>query len=131
VASDGRSARIRNKLLQLNSSRDGDGSYLIGIYENNVVRERGVWKISRMDLDYTWNANYSTGWARVTPTAPPGPRTPAATPAAPRPAPANNGVPPDGPLRGAPAAPYPGLAVMAFHYKNPVSGRDPPELLPP
>ncbi len=67
VAPDGRSARIRNKLLQLNSSRDGDGSYIIGIYENNVVRERGVWKISRMDLDYTWSASYSTGWARVTP----------------------------------------------------------------
>jgi ABC-type nitrate/sulfonate/bicarbonate transport system substrate-binding protein len=126
VAPDGRSARIRNKLLQLNSSRDGDGSYLIGIYENNIVRERGVWKISRMDLDYTWNANYSTGWARVTP---PARRAPAAAPAAP--AAANNGVPPDGPLRGAPAAPYPELAVMAFHYKNPVSGRDPPELLPP
>jgi hypothetical protein len=39
--------------------------------------------------------------------------------------------PPDAPLRGAPAAPYPDLATMAFHYKNPVSGRDPPELLPP
>ena len=126
VAADGRSARIREKLLQLNSARDGDGSYIIGIYENNVVRERGVWKISRMDLDYTWTANYSTGWARV---APPVPR---AAPAAPvRPAAVNNGFAPDGPLRGAPAAPYPQLATMAFHYKNPVSGRDPPELLPP
>ena len=38
---------------------------------------------------------------------------------------------PDAPLRGAPAAPYPDLFPMAFHYRNPVSGREPPELLPP
>jgi hypothetical protein len=129
VAADGRSARIRNKLLQFNSSRDGDGSYIIGIYENNAVRERGVWKISRMDLDYTWNASYSTGWARVAER-----RTPVAPAAAPAPAPArapNPALTPDAPLRGAPAAPYPDLATMAFHYRNPVSGRDPPELLPP
>jgi hypothetical protein len=135
VAPDGQSARIRNKLLQLNSSRDGDGSYIVGIYENNLVRENGVWKISRMDLDYTWNANYSTGWARV-PERRTAPATSAAgTSPAPRAAAVPAGTsglpPPDGPLRGAPAAPYPDLAVMAFHYKNPVSGRDPPELLPP
>ncbi len=138
VAADGRTARIRTKLLQLNSARDGDGSYIMGIYENNIVRERGVWKISRMDLDYTWNASYSTGWARVTPPVPraapaaqtaPGSAPPAAA-TAPRAA-ASSVPPPDGPLRGAPAAPYPELATMAFHYKNPVSGRDPPELLPP
>jgi hypothetical protein len=133
VAPDGQSARIRNKLLQLNSSRDGDGSYIIGIYENNLVRENGAWKISRMDLDYTWNANYSTGWARV-PQRRVAPAANAAAPAARAPATAGAGgglPPPDGPLRGAPAAPYPDLAVMAFHYRNPVSGRDPPELLPP
>jgi hypothetical protein len=136
VAADGSAARIRNKLLQLNSSRDGDGSYIIGIYENNIVRENGVWKISRMDLDYTWNASYSTGWARVAPrraAAAPATATAASpAPAAPAaPARANTMPPPDGPLRGAPAAPYPDLATMAFHYINPVSGRDPPELLPP
>jgi len=129
VAADGRSALIRNKLLQLNSSRDGDGSYIVGIYENKLVRERGVWKISRMDLEYTWNANYSTGWARVASRPTPARSNPA-TAAAPR-TPANPALIPDAPLRGAPAAPYPDLATMAFHYRNPVSGRDPPELLPP
>jgi len=127
VAADGRSARIREKLLQLNSSRDGDGSYILGVYENNVVRERGVWKILRMDLDYVWSAGYSGGWARVTP---PVRRAPAVgAPAAPA-VPAIS-VPPDGPLRGSVEPPYPEVGVMAFHYKNPVSGRDPPELLPP
>jgi hypothetical protein len=128
VAADGRSALIRSKLLQLNSSRDGDGSYIIGIYENRMVRERGVWKISRMDLEYTWNASYSTGWARVAERR--APAAPAAGPAAPARAP-NPALVPDAPLRGAPAAPYPDVATMAFHYRNPVSGREPPELLPP
>ncbi len=135
VAADGASVRIREKLLQLNSSRDGDGTYLVGVYENKLVREGGVWKIHNLDIDYTWSANYSTGWARVAPrraapaqaAAPATPATPAALPAR---APAIS-IPPDAPLRGSAGAPYPDVGVMAFHYKNPVSGRDPPELLPP
>ena len=100
------------------------------IYENRMVRERGIWKISRMDLDYTFSAPYSTGWARVAERA----ARPAAPAAAPAPAPATPPrvmPPPDGPLRGVTVPPYPGLATMAFHYRNPVSGRDPPELLSP
>src|SRR5690606_30015089 len=77
VAPDGRSARVRTKLFQLHSSRDGDGSYISGIYENTLVREDGIWKIRKMDLDYVWNANYSTGWARVAGRAQP--RVPATT----------------------------------------------------
>jgi hypothetical protein len=135
VMPDGRTAYVRTKLFQLNSARDGDGSYMQGVYENKLVRERGVWRIARMDLDYTWNASYSTGWARVPE------RATAGAPAAAGPAPGRGGASPaisgrtmpapDGPLRGAPSAPYPGLATMAFHYPNPVSGRAPPELLPP
>ncbi|HXS30491.1 MAG TPA: nuclear transport factor 2 family protein, partial [Steroidobacteraceae bacterium] len=130
VTPDGRTAYIRTKLFQLNSARDGDGSYMQGVYENRMVRERGIWKISRMDLDYTFSAPYSTGWARVAERA----ARPAAPAAAPAPAPATPPrvmPPPDGPLRGVTVPPYPGLATMAFHYRNPVSGRDPPELLSP
>jgi hypothetical protein len=118
VAPDGRTAWLRAKLFQLNSARDTAGSYNLGIYENKAVRERGVWKISRMDLDYTWTAGYTGGWARVD----------AAPPRAPAP---TLSVPPDGPLRGVTYPPYPQVAPMAFHYRNPVSGREPPELLPP
>lgn len=146
VMPDGRTAYVRTKLFQLNSARDGDGSYMQGVYENKLVRERGVWKIARMDLDYTWNANYSTGWAGVPERAPASAPAAGASPArgggpgtTPPPAPPRGGAAasgrtmpaPDGPLRGAQSAPYPGLATMAFHYSNPVSGRAPPELLPP
>lgn len=134
VAPDGRTAYVRTKLFQLNSARDGDGSYTQGVYENKLVRERGVWKIERMDLDYTWNASYSTGWARV-PERPVTPAStanaPAAAPARPPAAPGRTLPEPDGPLRGQTRAPFPGLATLAFHYPNPVSGRAPPELLDP
>jgi hypothetical protein len=119
VQPDGRTAYIRAKLFQLNSARDTDGSYNLGVYENKAVRERGVWKISRMDLDYTWSAGYAGGWAKVEAVA----RRAAPVPTL--------SVLPDGPLRGVIYPPYPDLATMAFHYRNPVSGREPPELLPP
>jgi hypothetical protein len=122
VAPDARTARVRTKLFQLNSARDGDGSFISGIYENTLVRERGIWKIRRMDLDYVWNANYAGGWARVAERGAPS-RAPAA--------PAQFSPAPDGPLRGVSSAPFPQVAIMAFHYRNPVSGREPPELLPP
>jgi hypothetical protein len=37
--------------------------------------------------------------------------------------------PPDGPLRGVTYAPFPKIDNMGFHFKNPVSGREPPLLL--
>lgn len=122
AAADGQSARVRTRLFQLNSARDGDGSYISGIYENTLVRENGIWKIRRMDLEYVWNANYSTGWAQVAERAQPRVAPGAARDFEPA---------PDGPLRGQSAAPFPDVAPMAFHYVNPVSGRPPEELLPP
>ena len=38
--------------------------------------------------------------------------------------------PPDRPLRGSIAAPFPKVHAVPFHYPNPVSGRVPPVLLP-
>ena len=65
---------LRARLFQVNSARDTPGSYISGVYENSVVREDGVWKISRMDLDYTWTAGVDGGWSRVAPEASPAPR---------------------------------------------------------
>jgi hypothetical protein len=120
VAPDGASARVRTKLFQLNSARDGDGSYMSGIYENSLVRENGIWKIRKMDLEYVWSASYSNGWAKVTQRA-----QPLVAPDLAR----NFEPKPDGPLRGQSVAPFPDVAPLAFHYVNPVSGRRPPELL--
>jgi len=73
-----------------------------------------------MDLDYIWTSNYDKGWARIDPAA--------ARRYTPKPG-ALADYPPDRPLRGPDVAPFPELAPMPFHYRNPVSGRVPPLLL--
>ena len=122
VLPDG-TARIRERLFQINSVTDAPGSYIGGIYENEVVREDGVWKISTMDLDYVWTTSYTTGWAHETTQdgmrfAPP----PTATPPP---------LAPDRPLRGVVTAPFPEIVDVPFHYRNRVSGRAPAVLLLP
>ena len=117
VAPDGHSARVRLRLYQVNSAAEGEGSYIAGIYENKVVLENGVWKIDAMDLDYTWTTGYQAGWANVKEQGPPRPPAPPFA------------YPPDAPLRGVSAPPFPKIDSMAFHFRNPVSGREPPVLL--
>jgi hypothetical protein len=118
VSADGRSAKMRVRLFQMGGPSGGEGSWISGIYENTAVDEDGTWKISGMDLDYIWTAPSHGGWVRV--------KTP---PAAPQVA-MTREFPPDRPLRGSIAAPFPKVHNVAFHYKNPVSGRVPPVLLP-
>ena len=99
VEPDGSGAQIRTRLFQMNSSLANEGSWLAGIYENIVVLENGVWKISAMDLDYTWTAGYGAGWAGVE------------AGAQRQFAPTSGGLaaeyPPDRPLTGVTFAPYP------------------------
>ncbi|HEV8396261.1 MAG TPA: nuclear transport factor 2 family protein [Vicinamibacterales bacterium] len=118
VSADGKTARIRARLFQMGGPANGEGSWLVGVYENTAVVEDGAWKLSGMDLDYVWQAPSRGGWVRVT--------TP---PTAPTVA-LKKEFPPDRPLRGSIAAPFPNVRAVPFHYKNPVSGRVPPVLLP-
>ncbi len=116
VFEDGEHAQVRTRLLQMNSTPTGPGSMIFGIYENQVVKEDGVWRIHGMDLDYTVLADYARGWTGVDP------------------ADSRRFAPPpeqlarfdiDAPLRGETFAPYPRIAPMGFHYDNPVTGREP------
>jgi hypothetical protein len=34
-----------------------------GIYENELVKQGGVWKFRRVHLYRTWKVNYNGGWA--------------------------------------------------------------------
>jgi hypothetical protein len=117
VSPDGRTANVRVRLLQMGGPGGGEGSWLAGVYENTAVDENGTWKLSGMDLDYVWQAPSRGGWVRV--------KTP---PAAPQVTMAKE-FPPDRPLRGSIAAPFPKVHAVPFHYRNPVSGRVPPVLL--
>jgi len=111
VAPDGKSAKIRARLLELGGTSGGDGSWTAGVYEDQLAIEGGEWKFQTMDLDYTWSAPYRGGWAAVEA------MSPVQIPAIRR-------FPPDRPLRGA-GPPFPKVRDVPFHYKNPVTGRAP------
>ncbi len=113
-----RGAKIRVRPFQLGGPSAGEGAWTSAIYENTSVDEGGTWKLSGMDLDYVWTAPSRGGWVRVK-----------APPTAPEIAMIKE-FPPDRPLRGSIAAPFPKVHVVPFHYTNPVSGRVPPALLP-
>ena len=116
VFDDGQRAFVRTRLFQFNSSADGPGSWISGIYENQVVKEDGIWRIHGMDLDYVWLGDYEGGWTNIDPEASSRFGPPEETIAA---------FAPDAPLRGETFAPYPRIAPMGFHFANPVSGREP------
>jgi hypothetical protein len=117
VEPDGR-ARIRLKMLQVNSGWDTEASFVSGVYEEQIVREDGVWRIHGMDLEYIVVAEWSGGLPGVTRDlgrifAPTPEAIEAFDPA------------PDAPLRGLAFAPFPDIGPLGFHFANPVSGREP------
>lgn len=145
VAEDGLSAKARLRLFQNGGAANGtSGSWIGGIYENTANFENGEWKFGIQDLHHIFNASYRNGWARVGGGAAPAAR-PAMAPAAP---PAGRDVrggglteglggaaspsswmtqfPPDRRIRARQYA-FPEIVEPAFHYANPVSGREPAE----
>jgi hypothetical protein len=63
VAADGKSAKIRSRLLELTRDAQGRPMWGGGIYENELVKEKGVWKFKRLHLYRTYKVPYKTGWA--------------------------------------------------------------------
>ena len=112
----GEKAFVRTRLFQFNSSSSGPGSWISGIYENQVVKEDGIWRIHGMDLDYVWLGDYASGWTGIDPAASarfgPGEE-------------AIRAFAPDAPLRGEVFAPYPSIRPMGFHFTTPATGRKP------
>jgi hypothetical protein len=111
----GEATRIRARLARIDAIEDGDDSYSAGVYEAAVIEENGAWRIGALDYDPTWTASHSRGWARVTGGAQPKLTVPSTS----------DLLPPDRPLSGAAAPPFPAIADVPFHYSNPVSGRPP------
>ena len=143
ISEDGNSAKARLRLFQCGGNADGSsGSWIGGIYENTAIKENGEWKFGVQDLHHIFNASYRNGWARV------GPVTRTSNQNS-RPATGRDvqggGIqqglggaaspnrfakdfPPDRPIRSKQYA-FPEIVEPAFHYKNPVTGRMPHELL--
>jgi hypothetical protein len=105
VAADGLTARARVREFAMEGRYQGDASISGGIYENEYVKEGGVWKIRNLHLYTTFVADLERGWSG-------GPR-PAAG--------ASTTLPPDAP----PTLRYAGFPIFyqqPIHYPNPVTG---------
>jgi hypothetical protein len=111
VADDGMSANARWRLfLMTGTSGSGSGgNWGEGVYENEYVKEGGVWKIRKLHLFTTFLAPYEGGWLN-------------ADPKAIEDYAMGRGVTPDRPSSVA-YEPYPGVFVPPFHYPNPVTGQ--------
>jgi hypothetical protein len=120
VSPDASRVQLRARLIQFNSAAGASGSWIAGVYEDQLVKENGAWKIAGMDLDYTWMATYKDGWTAADPHA--------ADSLKPKPdLLARYKL--DAPIRGEPGIPFPAISPLPFHYTNPVSGRAPERLV--
>ena len=102
VAQDGQRAWVRSRALSELGTFGGAGIWGDSVYENEFVKEEGVWKIKKDHLYTTFFAPYDAGWAMGA-----------------RPTPkASDKIPPDKP----PSETYesfPEIHIPPFHYKNP------------
>jgi hypothetical protein len=106
VAPDGQHARVRSRALSQLGTFGVIGIWGDGVYENELVKEGGVWKIKKDHVYTTFFAPYDTGWARG---ARPTPKV-------------SDKIPPDKP----PSETYesfPEIYIPPFHYRNPATGQ--------
>ena len=101
VAPDGQSARIRIRLLQ-QMSFGAHASLGGAIYENEAIKENGVWRFKTVHAYNTFTAAYDGGWAHSANSTMPGPSTE---------------MPPDAPPTMT-LAMFPAVSPIPFHYSN-------------
>jgi hypothetical protein len=106
VAADGQSAKMRARAFSQLGTHGQRGVWMGGVYENEFVKENGVWKISKDHVYTTFSALYDKGWSNE-----------------PRPAPGiSDKIPPDRPPTEIYQA-FPGAYVPPYHYPHPVRER--------
>jgi SnoaL-like domain len=106
VAPDGNTAKVRLRMLQ-QMSQGTRASIGASMYENEFVKEDGVWKFSKVNTYNTLSAGYEGGWARAAGRGMPGQST---------------DYPPDAPPSRT-VVMFPLIFQAPYHYANPVSGR--------
>ena len=111
VAPDGQSAKGRWRLILMTgvSGSGSGGNWGEGVYENEYVKQGGLWKISKLHWYANFVAPYEGGWLNADKRAIDEYAL-------------GKGVMPDRP-QSVSYEPYPGVFVPPFHYKNPVSGQ--------
>ncbi|HTW38437.1 MAG TPA: nuclear transport factor 2 family protein [Steroidobacteraceae bacterium] len=105
IAADGRRAFARSRAFGQLGIYQGAGLWHGGVYENEFVKEAGLWRFKRDHVYTTYFAHYDQGWMS-------GPR-PAARP--------SDRIPPDRPPSEVYEA-FPEIYVPPFHYAHPVTG---------
>ena len=106
VAPDGQSAKMRSRALSIMGQWQRYSQWMGGVYENEYVKENGVWKIKHDQVFNTYFVPYTVGWKTVMPRPPPG---------------TSDTNPPDLPP-SLPFEMYPKPFLPPFHYSNPVTG---------
>jgi hypothetical protein len=106
VAPDGRTAKGRWRSLVMGGTHGADGTWMEGPYENEYVKEDGVWRIRRLHWYTTVIGSYARGWHRNP--------LPIQTPLA--------DLPPDRPPTEVYRA-FPDFYLPPYHYVNPVTGK--------
>ena len=106
VAADGRTAKMRSRAFSIMGEFGNYSMWMGGVYENDFVKEGGIWKITRDQVFNTYFIPYAVGWKDMTPRPPPG---------------ITESNPPDAPPTH-PFEMYPSAFLPPYHYDNPVTG---------
>ena len=111
IDAGGLSAHGRWRAFAMFGSPGGSAVWAEGVYEMQYTKEKGVWKISKLDYYSGFGAPYKTGWAAPSPPAP-GEPAPAARPRR------KLAHPPDI-ARNMDCDGFPKACIAPFHYGNP------------
>ena len=106
IAPDGMTAKARWRAFEQFGMLHRSAQWGGGVYENEYVKEDGVWKISKLHYYMTYYVDYYKGWDQGG-NPPPG---------------AIKGLPPDRPTT-VDYKLYPDVFIPPYHYKNPVTGK--------
>ena len=110
VAEDGMTANMRSRAFSIMGEFGIYSMWMGGIYENDFVKEDGIWKIRKDQVFNSYFTQYAVGWKDLALRPPPG---------------ITDANPPDLPPTTS-FDMYPKAFLPPFHYENPVTGDAPP-----
>jgi len=106
IAPDGKTAKARWRAFEQFGMLHKAAQWGEGTYENEYVKEDGVWKIKKLHYYMTYYVDYYKGWDQGGLPAPPPLKD----------------FPPDQPITDQYKL-FPDVFVPPYHYKNPVTGK--------